>query len=167
MTMGDGDMVMTESGVAPTDWPRVIVVGILGLIGVAAIVAGSILYFWIIADYIEAGAVPFAGFQLLGWIVGLISAGVMAVGLIILGVALRLIDWRNAPRASLVLAIVSVLLDMLTYGVFSNTGHGPNSVEIVLLQGACILALFLVPLPPFLHWLWAKPAVVDIGEVKP
>jgi hypothetical protein len=61
------------------------------------------------------------------------------------------------PLASLSLAILSAGFLIATFLIYSRTGNGADSFEVVLLQGLCILGLFILSLPPFLHWWFAKP----------
>ena len=77
--------------------------------------------------------------------------------LIIFGLMLRLLDWRRAPLASLVLAVLGTGFIIATYLIFSDTNTTSDSIEVVFLQGCCIVLLLLVALPPFLHWAMAKP----------
>lgn len=140
-------------------WAGRILLGVLALLSLALVVSGGFFYAWIVADYLEDGS-PFTGLQMLGWMLGLLAAGVVSVGLVLAGVLFRLVPWSRAPLASLGLAMTSVAFVILTYLVFSDTGNGRDSIEILALRGACIMNLLLVALPPFLHWVRAKPKPV-------
>lgn len=137
-------------------WAGRILLGLLALLSLACILSGGFFYGWVVSDYLQDDK-PFAGLQMLGWILGLLAAGVVSVGMLLAGVLFRLMPWSRAPLASLGLAILAVSFVMLTYLVFSDTGNGGNSIEVVALRGVCIVYLFLIALPPFLHWLRAKP----------
>jgi hypothetical protein len=137
-------------------WAGRILLGLLALLSAACVMSGGFFYVWIVADYLQHHS-PFVGLQMLGWMLGLFSAGVISAGLLLAGVLLRLLPWPRAPLASLGLAIAAVAFVILTCLVFSDTGNGGDSIEVVVLHGVCILYLFLIALPPFLHWLKAKP----------
>ena len=147
-------------------WAGRLLLGLLAALSLACILSGGILYGWIVTDYL-AGVGPFIGLQLLGWMIRLVAAAVVSVGLLIAGIVLRLVSWSHAPLASLGLAIIAVAFVMLTYLVFSDTGNGNDSFEVVALQGACILCLILIALPPFLHWARAKPVPSQPPETRP
>lgn len=137
-------------------WAGRVVLGLLALSSLACILSGGFFYVWIVAEYLEDGG-PWTGLQMIAWLIGLVAAGVVALGFVIGGIALRLFPSPQAPLASLGLAIVAVGFVIVTYLVFSDTGHGSDSIEVVVLQGLCLVYLPLVPLPPFLHWLRARP----------
>ena len=136
-------------------WAGWLVLGLLGTLSAIFILPAGFLYIWILADYLQA-AKPFEGLNMIGWIAGVICAALIGTGLIVPGIMFRLMAWRRAPLASLVLAIISVLFVMLTYVVYSDTANGSDSIEVVMLQAGCIIGLLVVALPPFLHWSMAK-----------
>lgn len=142
-------------------WAGRIALGLLAALSLACIITGGIFYGWVVGDYLQDDS-PFVGLQMLGWILGLMAAGVVMAGFLLAGLVFRFLPWQQAPLASLGLSIVAVLFIIATYLVFSDTGHGGDSIEVVLLQGACILCLIIVALPPFLHWARAKPMPVTI-----
>lgn len=142
-------------------WVGRIALGLLAVLSLACIVTGGIFYFWVVGDYLQDDS-PFVGLQMLGWILGLMAAGVVMAGFLLAGLLFRFLPWSHAPLASLILSIVSVFFVIATYLVFSDTGNGDNSIEVVLLQGACIVCLIVVALPPFLHWARAKPKPVAV-----
>jgi hypothetical protein len=137
------------------DWLRWSVLGLLALLSLACIGAGGFLYVWIVADWLQSHS-SFSGLQMIGWMAGLIAAAVVGVGFLFAGLFLRFLQWPHAPLASLLLAVFSAGFIIVTYQVFSDTGNGSDSIEVVLLQGACIAGLFAIALPPFLHWLLAR-----------
>jgi hypothetical protein len=137
-------------------WAARLVLGLLAILSLVCIAPAGFLYIWIVADYLQAGR-PFSGINMIGWVFGLICAASIGAGVILAGVMLRLMAWSRAPLASLGLAVVSVLFIMLTYFVFSDTGNGSDSIDIVMLQAGCILGLLVAALPPFLHWSMARP----------
>ncbi|MGV3552954.1 hypothetical protein [Rhizobium sp.] len=130
---------------------------LLALLSLALMLAGGIFYVWVVIDYLEDDS-PFVDLQMLGWMFGLFSAGTASIGLLLAGVLLRLIPWRNAPRASLAVAIVSLILTAITYWVFSDLDHARYGTELLILRAACILHVLIIALPPFLHWLKAGRA---------
>jgi hypothetical protein len=136
-------------------WVRWVGLGVLGVLSLACIVTGGIFYGWIFADWMQ-GSGGFRGLQMIGWLVGLAAAAVIGAGLVFAGLFLRFLPWVHAPLASLLLAVVSAGFILFTYLVYSDTGNGGDSIEVVLLQAGCIIGLFIGPLPPFLHWLLAK-----------
>lgn len=131
-----------------------ILLSVLAVLSIVLILSGGFFYVWIVADYLQDDS-PFVGLQMLGWIFGLFSAGVISLGLLLAGVLFRLM---SRPRASLGLAIAAIAFVIVTYLVFSDISES-DRVERMILQGACILYLFLIALPPFLHWVRAKPGL--------
>lgn len=123
--------VATDTEGSP-NWIGWIMMALLALLGLACIVSGGIFYVWIFADWLQ-GSGGFTGLQVIGWIVGLIAAAVIGVGLALAGLFLRFLSWAHAPLASLVLSIVSTGFILMTYLVYSDTGHETDSIEIVLL----------------------------------
>lgn len=139
-----------------------ILIGIFGTIGAVLIAFGSIVYIPIVETW-AGDPRGFYGIDgAVKWIIGLMAALAIAVGLVLAGIVMRLLRCQQAPRASLVLAILGAGFVIGTYLVFSDTGHSDNSIEIVVLQACCIALLFVVPLPPFLHWAMAKPDIARL-----
>jgi hypothetical protein len=139
-----------------------ILIVILGAIGVCLIAAGGSVYAFIVGEWADSAS-GFSGPEgWVGWIFGMAAALAIAVGLIFVGIGLRLARWRHAPLASLGLSVLAVGFIIFTYYVFSDTNTSSDSFEILLLQGCCILLLLLVALPPFLHWAMAKPATTRL-----
>lgn len=125
--------------------------------GLALLVPGAFVYLTVVGEWADRST-GFSGIDgAVGWLFGLCAAAAIAVALIIAGIMLRLAHWRRAPLASLCLAVLSVAFIIATYIVFSDTDTTDDSIEIVLLQGCCIVALLAVALPPFLHWVTTKP----------
>lgn len=154
--MGD---VLTDTDDKTTFRAGRILLGVLALLSAICIISGGFFYAWIVADYLQDDS-PFVGLQKLGWVFGLFSACVISIGLLLAGMLFRLMPRPRAPRASLCLAIAALAFLIVTYMVFSDLGDDSDRVEIVGLQGACVLYLFLIALPPFLHWWKAKPRSV-------
>lgn len=146
---------MAENDVGAGVWVKRIVLGLLAVASFCLIVAGGIFYVWIIADWLQDSD-GFTGLQMIAWFVGLVAAAVIGVGLLLVGLVFRFLDWEYAPRASLVLSIISVCFVIHTYLVFSTINSNADSIELVVLQGGCMLGLLLVWLPPFLHWMFAR-----------
>lgn len=139
-----------------------ILIAIFGTVGLGLIGIGGSIYYTVVDGWIDS-ADGFHGPEgWIGWILGMAAAIAVAVGLLLVGICLRLARWSRAPLASLALAMLSVAFIIFTYYVFSNTKTSSDSFEVVLLQGCCIVLLLLVALPPFLHWAMAKPAVTRL-----
>lgn len=145
--------------------PRMVALILLALVSLACLMAGGTPYVMAIETWADHGHV-FRGFELIDWLIGLIGAAIVAVGLVVAGIVLRLLQWTYAPLASLLLSIASAGFLIATLLIYSQTGNGENSIEVVLLQGLCILGLFVIALPPFLHWLLAKrrPSAADLPK---
>jgi len=136
---------------------RIVLLVILGIVALTLMLPGAIVY-WAV---VEVWAEDPRGFHdidgAINWLFGVCATGAIATGIIIVGVMLRLTRWRQAPLASLALAVLSAGFVIATYLIFSDTNTTPDSIEVVFLQGSCIALLLLVVLPPFLHWAMAKP----------
>lgn len=136
---------------------RWILLVVLGAVSLGLLLPGGFVYLTVLSEWAERSS-GFTGIEgAIGWLFGLCAAGAIAAGLIIAGVMLRLARWDRAPLASLCLAVLSVAFIIATYFIFSDTNKSANSIEVVFLQGCCILALLAVALPPFLHWVMTKP----------
>jgi hypothetical protein len=136
---------------------RWILLAVLGVIGLGLILTGGAVYGAVVQEW-AGSAHGFHGIDgVVGWLFGLCAAGAIAVGLIMIGLCLRLMRWSRAPLASLLLSIFSVAFIIATYTVFSDTNTTDDSIEVVFLQVCCIVLLLVVALPPFLHWLLTKP----------
>lgn len=147
---------------------RIILLVILTLLGLGTALPGAAVYLTVIDEWAHSPR----GFQgidgAVGWVFGILSAGAIALGLILGGIMLRVLTWKHAPLASLGLSILSVAFVITTYLVFSDTNSTDSSVEIVFLQAACLAMLVLVSLPPFLHWAMAKPTAIQLPtETRP
>jgi len=154
-----GDLIVAETNDVPASLAKWIMLAVLAAASLACIIAGGIFYGWVVADYLHYDS-PFTGLQMLGWILGLMAAGVVMAGFLLAGVLFRFLPWPHAPLASLFLAVLSVLFIIATYLVFSDTGNGSDSIEVFVLKACCIMMLPVVALPPFLHWWNAKPSTV-------
>ena len=146
-----------RSGDAVGTSARWILLAVLGIVGLGLLIPGGMVYLTVIGEWADRGN-GFSGIEgAIGWLFGLCAAAAILAGLIIAGVMLRLAHWDRAPLASLFLAVLSVGFIIGTYFVFSDTNTSDNSIEVVFLQGCCIVALLVVALPPFLHWVMSKP----------
>ena len=136
---------------------RIVLLVILGVVALVLAAPGAVVYWIVVEDW----AGDSHGFHdidgAINWFFGICATGAIAAGLIVLGIMLRLLPWRKAPLLSLALAVLSTGFIIATYLIFSDTNSTPDSIEVVFLQGCCILLLLLVALPPFLHWAMAKP----------
>lgn len=153
----DGGQDMADNQDRVGTGARIALLVILGVVALVVLIPGITVYWMVIEDWAADGR----GFHdidgAINWFFGVCAAIAIAAGLIIVGVMLRLLSWRRATLASLVLSIASVGFIIATYWVFSDTNTSSDSIEVVILQGCCIVMLLLVALPPFLHWALAKP----------
>lgn len=139
-----------------------ILIAIFGVVALGLLFIGSTVYYMIIVEWADSAS-GFSGPEgWVGWIFGMAAAIAIGLGLLLVGICLRLARWRHAPLASLVLSVLAVGFIIFTYYVFSDTNTSSESFEILLLQGCCIILLLLVALPPFLHWAMAKPAITSL-----
>lgn len=135
-----------------------ILIAILVVPGLCLLFFGGLIYFTVVDGWAGSRG-GFSGAEgAIGWLFGMGAAAAMATGLLLVGISFRLLRTRWAPLASLGLAVLSAGFVILTYYVFSDTNTSVDSIEIVFLQGSCIVLLLIVALPPFLHWAMAKPA---------
>ena len=140
---------------------RVILVAVLAFFALGLVLPGAAVYLTVVEDWANDPR-GFYGIEgAIGWLFGVIAAGAIAIGLILAGIMLRVLRWRRAPLASLVLSILAAGFVIATYLVFSDTNTTPDSIEIVFLQAASLAMLVLAALPPFLHWAMAKPLAAD------
>ena len=136
---------------------RIVMLVILAIIALVLALPGAIVY-WAVVEEWAGDPRGFHDIEgAINWLFGVCATGAIAVGLIIFGVMLRLLHWRGAPLASLVLAVLCTGFIIATYLIFSDTNTTADSIEVVFLQGSCIVLLLLVALPPFLHWAMNKP----------
>lgn len=158
-------MVETRSADAKADniagW---ILIVIFGVIALGLLVVGSTVYYMIIEEWANrAPATAFRGPEgWVSWIFGVCAAIAIGLGLVLVGICIRLARASRGPLASLALSVLSVGFIIFTYYVFSDTNTSGDSFEVVLLQGCCILLLLMVSLPPFLHWALAKPTAARL-----
>ena len=153
----DGGQDMTDGQDKVGSGARIVLLVILGIVALVLALPGAIVYWVVVEDW----AGDPRGFHdidgAVNWLFGVCATGAIAAGLVIIGVMLRLLRWRRAPLASLALAVLSTGFIIATYLIFSDTNTTPDSIEVVFLQGCCIVLLLIVVLPPFLHWAFAKP----------
>ena len=136
---------------------RIALLVILGIVALTLIAPGATVY-WIVVEDWAGDASGFHDIDgAINWLFGICATGAIAAGIVVIGIMLRVVRWKQAPLASLVLAVLSTGFIIATYLIFSETNTTPVSIEVVFLQGCCILLLLLVALPPFLHWAMAKP----------
>jgi hypothetical protein len=86
----------------------------------------------------------------------------------VIGIVLRFLRWERAPLLSLALAIISTLFILATYEVYTSLDGALAPIEIFVVQVLAFVCLFVMPLPPFLHWLRAgrRPALKIAAETK-
>lgn len=146
---------------------RIVLLGVLCFFALGLAIPGGIVYLTVVNEW-AASSHGFYGIEgAVGWVLGVCAASAVAAGLIIGGIALRLLPWRRSPLASLVLAILSTGFILGTYLVFSDTNTSLE-IEVFLLRVFCIVMLFVVALPPFLHWAMAKPVTAPVTlETRP
>jgi peptidoglycan/LPS O-acetylase OafA/YrhL len=136
---------------------KIAVLVVLGIVALVFALPGAIVYWAVVEDW-AGDPRGFHGIDgAINWLFGVCATGAIAAGIIIIGVMLRLLRWRRAPLASLALSVLSTAFIIATYLIFSDTNTSPDSIEVVFLQGCCIVLLLLVALPPFLHWAMNKP----------
>lgn len=144
-----------SAAISPLRILRLIMLGVLTLVSLAATGFGAYALLaavgtWVTHDYL------FSGWSMLDWFLGLVGAAIAGAGLMLLGMLLRFVGWKHAPLASLVLSIFSTLCILAIYAIFSQVPSGIYELDTMLLQIGCFLAVFLVPLPPFLHWYFVQ-----------
>ena len=144
---------MTEpaSGPARSSAPVVIrivlavislVPGVIGLLVLAAI----------------AGAFTVEGFRFLEtdkpWmqLFIIVSAMLVAPSIILIGIILRYARWKKAPTASLVLAVLYLVADIIGAGLFERTIDPGDTETWQMLLFWSGVGLLIGALPPFLHW---------------
>jgi hypothetical protein len=147
---------------------RIVMLAVLGIVALTFLGPGVVVYWGVV----EQWASDPRGFHdiegAIHWLFGVCAAGAIAAGMIPVGVMLRLLAWQRATLASLALAVLSTGFIIATYLIFSDTNTTLDSIEVVFLQGCCIVMLLLVALPPFLHWALAKPpSVRSVTEAEP
>jgi hypothetical protein len=160
---------MTQQNTSASGWLIWMLFGLMALVSIACIGTGGTACGYAIQTWAEHDHL-FSGWGMLDWLVGLLGAGLVGVGLLIAGFIFRFIKWDKAPIASLCLSIVSTACILGVYAIFSQTNNSSDSVDMLILQAGSILSLFIVALPPFLHWFTmrqaAAPSPDDKGVVK-
>lgn len=151
-----------KKDIQAVNWFRRIALGLTAILSIAFVITGAIAWGMAIGTWARDGY-SFHGWGLIDWTIGMISAAVVAPGLLLAGLFFRFVPWDRAPQASLGLAIVSVTFILATVLIYSDTDTATDSFEVVLLQGNCILGLFVLSLPPFLHWYNAPGPVMAAG----
>jgi uncharacterized membrane protein len=153
----DGGQDMADNQDRVGSGARIALLVILGIIAFVLALPGVVVYWSVVEEW----ASDPRGFHdiegAINWLFGVCATAAIAAALIIVGVMLRLLNWRRAPVASLALALLSTGFIIATYLIFSDTNTSSDSIEVVFLQGCCIVLLLLVALPPFLHWAMNKP----------
>lgn len=163
---------MNDSTNGNYGWVAKTLLVVLAAAGVMLIIAGALYYGLAVQAWMESGYI-FTGWGMIDWIVGLIGAAGITVGLILIGIFLRLVKWPFAPFCSLWLSILTVAFTLSTYLIFSRFDPARKDVESWLLLAGGFFQLLAVALPPFLHWLLARqqpaaPAAVvaEIPKVR-
>ncbi|MDB5551671.1 MAG: hypothetical protein JWL86_1655 [Rhizobium sp.] len=78
---------------------------------------------------------------------------------IAIGIILRYARWKKAPTASLWLAGIFLVADVIGTGLIETTIDPGDSGSWQLLIIGSAFGLITGSLPPFLHWWNAKPAI--------
>jgi len=146
---------MTDRDPAGRPWLIPILFGLMGAVSLGCIVTGAIPYGYAIDQWAGDGYI-FKGWGLLDWLIGMMGAGLIDVGLLIAGFFFRFIGWHRAPLASLCLSVVSVVFILTTYLIYTQTSDSDRDIDTLILQGTGALSLLIVSLPPFLHWMSAS-----------
>jgi hypothetical protein len=119
-----------------------IIPGVIGLLLLAAIAASFVVY-----DFeFLSGDKP--------WMQAFIAGSAILIGpsVILLGIILRYARWKRAPTASLVLAIIYLLADLVGTGLFERTLEPGDTEDWQMLMFWSAVGLLVGALPPFLHW---------------
>lgn len=154
--------MVDTTGERRTGWLGGTVGVILVIMGLICLSVGGTPFSFVLSEWIAHGYV-FENIEMaFDWVFGLIGAGIIALGLVFFGIFLRIVRW---PVGSLLLSIIAAGFLLATFLIYSRTGNPPDSIEIVILEGLCILGLFVVALPPFLHWLLARRRAAVAGNL--
>ena len=135
----------------------------MAVASLACIATGAVFYGISFEQWIEYDD-NFKGWGMIAWIMGLIGAGIIHAGLLIAGFFFRFLPWDAAPRASLVLAGFSAIYILFTYVTLSSPFDSDEELESAAMIGAGIISLFVLSLPPFLHWLAAGKGAVPMSQ---
>jgi hypothetical protein len=113
-----------------------------------------------------AGAFTVEGFRFLDsdryWmqLFLIVAACLIAPSIVLLGIILRYARWKKAPAASLFLAILYLVTDVVGVGLLENTLEPSDSENWYMLLFWAGVGLLIGALPPFLHW-WNAPAEIN------
>lgn len=80
------------------------------------------------------------------------SAVLIAPSIILVGIILRYARWKKAPTASLVLAVLYLVADIIGAGLFERTIDPGDTETWQMLLFWSGVGLLIGALPPFLHW---------------
>ena len=116
--------------------------GVVGLLMLAAIAASFVAY--------EFEFLPGDKPWMQAFIAG--SAILIAPSIISLGIILRYARWKKAPTASLALAVIYLLADVIGTGLFERTLEAGDTETWQMLIFWSGVGLLIGALPPFLHW---------------
>lgn len=89
------------------------------------------------------------------------AAALMMFSVISIGIILRFARWRNAPVASLVLAVLSAVVIVISDQLVLDAMGDDDDTHLILLVCA-LLALLATSVPPLMHW-WSA----DLRPGKP
>jgi hypothetical protein len=140
---------------------RVIVLAVLAFFALGLALPGAAVYLTVIDEWANSPRGFHSIEGAIDWLFGVIAAAAIVMGLILFGVMLRLLRWKRAPLASLILSMLAAGFVIATYLIFSDTDTAPDSIEIVFLQAVSLAMLILAALPPFLHWAMVRPVAAD------
>lgn len=134
-----------------SDWLRIIFMGLLWLIVLAALVSGLALFLYSVSQWLDDGG-AFVGLD--GFFDGFfaqIGAGITSAGLIGAAALLRFSRFAIAPTISLVVSVAGFILVLACYWVFAGVFNDELAPRFILMFVAFV-SLFAICLPPFLHW---------------
>jgi hypothetical protein len=80
------------------------------------------------------------------------SVACILFSVLTLGIVLRFARWKNAPSASLVLAILSIATIVLGYQLMLDSFTPDDTESPIWTLVASVAGLIVVSAPPFLHW---------------
>lgn len=134
---------------------RLSVVVALALIGFACIGLGALPWGATIARYFKDGF-AYKGFEGLELVAGVFGTGLMALGLMFAGIALRISRWPASPTASLALSAVSVIFLAGTLWLYLQSDLAVKDGGYKLLAMILLPSALVAVLPSLQHWLSAR-----------
>jgi hypothetical protein len=127
----------------------------LGVIFLLPGLCGGVFYGVALGEWLSNG-LHFAGGENFTAVFVIIAGPSILLSVVLLGILARFAAWKQAPVASLVLAIIATLTIIFGYGMlYNDMASGSASDEIVAILTAIAL-LGICAVPPFLHWWKAR-----------